>query len=110
MWILRLLFVAVLGAAAFVWIEAAWDPQGRTLLLRVRSGNEISGMLRQQSISVADRVAEKLRGEVPISDLPTVGTPPPVGAAPPRRARAGERISGEEQGALDSLIEQKTRE
>ena len=110
--LLRILFVVLVVALAVVFVEPVWDKQNHTLALRIRSAQELTGMARSQGVSVADRIANELRGTSP-SPSPTWEAPPPVSAGPrPSRAvpRRAERISSDEQTALDSIIDQKTRE
>ncbi len=106
----RLLLIVLVGAAAFIMVDLAWDKQTRTLALRIRSGEEIAAVVRSRGVRIADRLAEELREELPRAEFPADGLPPPVGAGPPKQAGLRERISADEQGALDSLIDQKTRE
>jgi plasmid stabilization system protein ParE len=103
--VLRLLVVAVVCAAAAIWIDPAWSGDSRTLRLRVRTGDEIVRLVRAQGVSVAERVADRLRREIS-EEFDT----PPVGAGPVDRTEPGVRITPEERAELDRLIERKTRD
>lgn len=108
--LLRLLLIVIVAVAAFIWVDPLWNRETRTLALRIRSGDEISALVRSRGVLFANRLAQELREELPSAELPELDFRPPVGAGPPGQSGRSERISVGEQGALDSLIDQKTRE
>ncbi len=98
--VLRLIVLLVAAGAAAIWIEPRWMASERTLVLRLRSSDELVGAVRARSRALgreaADRIGERIR-------LPDV-------ASRDEEAEPAERISPDEQRRLDRLIEEKLRE
>jgi hypothetical protein len=105
--VLRLLLVIVCLLAAAVWIDASWNSEQRSLVLRLRASSEIVETVRDHSRDLGRRVVSRVRDH-----LPAVGASPPK--AEKRRAEASsatrEHITLEDQESLDRLIAEKTRE
>ena len=98
---LRLLVIVSLLAAAFAWLEPEWNDRTRTFSLRVREAREVATFLGQWAEPLNERFGE------------LVGSPPkqpPVGAGPVPETLVDERLTDEDRGRLDRLIEEKTRE
>jgi hypothetical protein len=100
----RLLFLLLLLATAFVLIEPRWSPETRTLTLRVRSSEDLLGVVQSTARSLGDKAVERV--------VESVNSPPPVASAPPESAAAhtGESHSDADRARLDRLVEEKTRE
>lgn len=109
----RFLLIAFVCAAAAAVIEPSWNSEGRALVLRLRSGGELTDFVRAQSRALGRRAAEALEERLG-SDEAGVESTPPVGAAlrssPPLTAEPIEGITPGEQRQLDRLVEEATRE
>ncbi len=98
---LRLLVLLVAAGAAAIWIEPRWESSERTLVLRLRSGDELFAVLRARSRSLGREAAAELGERLGLPDV---------------AARAGvdtptaEEISPSDQRRLDRLIEEKLEE
>jgi hypothetical protein len=105
--VLRLLLVIVCLLTAAIWVDASWNSDQRSLLLRLRDGSEIAQTLRDHSRAFGSRVVSRVRDH-----LPAVGASP--GKRKDARAEArranDEHITREDQESLDRLIAEKTRE
>ena len=98
--VLRLLALTIALAVAAVWIEPTWEPQERTLVLRLRARGEILEALRQRARAAGERVVK-----VAADDEPT----PPV-SAQGQSVRPSERLTREDRARLDRLVEEKLGE
>ena len=109
--------ILVCAVAAAV-IEPSWNSRGMALVLRVRSGAELSDFVRAQSRALGRRAAEALEEGLGPDEADS-GSTPPVGAAletgaKPETATPEEETlegitPGEQQG-LDRLVEEAIRE
>ena len=97
---LRLFVLLVAAGAAAIWIEPRWVASERTLVLRVRSADELVGAVRARSRELGREAAGKLGERLGLPDV----------ASGKGEAEPAERISPEEQRRLDRLIEEKLRE
>lgn len=98
---LRLLVLLVAAAAAAIWIEPRWEASERTLVLRLRSSDELVGALRARSRALGREAADRLGERLGLPD---------VAARAAEREAPTEQISPSEQRRLDRLIEEKLRE
>jgi hypothetical protein len=105
--VLRLLLVILCLLTAALWVDASWNSDQRSLLLRLREGSEIVEVLRDRSRALGSRVVDRVRGRLPA-----------VGASREKRKEAreqgsrvdGEGITPEDQERLDRVIAETTRE
>lgn len=95
----RLLFLLLLGAAAFVMIEAHWSRDSMTLTLRVRTAKEL--------LTTAQGTARQL-GERAMERAVAGSETPPVAAAPPAEP-APETLRDSDRARLNKLVEEKSR-
>jgi hypothetical protein len=102
--VFRLLFLLLLLATAFVLIEPRWSPETRTLTLRVRTSEDLFGVVQSTARSLGDKAVERVVG--------AVNAPPPVASAPPESAvtHTGESHSDADRARLERLVQEKTRE
>ena len=104
---LRLLLVILCLLTAAIWVDASWNSDQRSLVLRLREGSEIVQVLRDRSRALGSRVVDRVRDQLPA-----------VGASREKRKEArkqasrvaGEDITPEDQERLDRLIAETTRE
>jgi hypothetical protein len=115
--------ILVCAVAAAV-IEPSWNSRGMALVLRVRSGAELSDFVRAQSRALGRRAAEALEEGLGPDEADS-GSTPPVGAALETGAKPQtatpetgttpeeeplEGITPGEQQGLDRLVEEAIRE
>jgi len=89
------------AGAAVIWIEPRWDESERTLVLRVRSTDELLGAVRARSRELGREAADEFGERFGLPD---------VAARDGGLAEGVEDISASEQRRLDRLIEEKLRE
>ncbi len=94
---LRILFLTIVVAAAAICFEPDWDSKQRTLLLRLRSPNEIAQLVSRIGTDLVARGAST----VELNDVV-----PAVASAP----LDPEQITESDRKHLDRLIEEKLRE
>jgi hypothetical protein len=97
--LLRLGLLTIIVIAGAIWVEPRWHADERVLTLRLRQGDEITGLIRERARDLGER-AIRAAGDVP--------APAPVGAgaseAPP------DTPTREDRDALNRLIKRKLRE
>jgi hypothetical protein len=98
--LIRLVLLAASLALAVIWIEPTYSPRERTLVLRLRSSQELLDVVRERSRTLGARVVERVRGE---SDEQK--EPPPVGAN-----RSPDDLTTEDREDLDRLVEEVTED
>jgi hypothetical protein len=94
--VFRLLFLALLAAAAFVLIEAHWSRESLTLTLRVRTAKELVAATQGKARQLGERAVERVMAETPA-----------VGAAP---AGEPEKLGDADRARLNKLVEEQSRE
>jgi hypothetical protein len=97
--VIRTLIVVVGLLAAFVWVEPTLYLEKRSVLLRVRTSDEVVQSVRDRSRALGARFAETIEE----ADLPAVGSRAPEQAP-------SDRLTEEEKERLDRLVERVTRE
>lgn len=110
--LVRALFLVVLLAVGAAFVAPNWEPEQKTLTLRIRTGDEIEeavrGAARRLGAEVLD-LAES--GEEPgeKSATPSVGAgPPPLPASP--SGPSDEVLHPGDADRLDELVEEALRE
>lgn len=96
---IRTLIVVVGLVAAVVWVEPTLYLEKRSVLLRVRTPDEVVQSVRERSRALGARFAETIEE----ADLPAVGAPSPG-------RPSSERLTEEEKERLDRLVERVTQE
>jgi hypothetical protein len=91
----------IAAGAAAIWIEPRWMASERTLLLRVRSADELLGAVRARSRELGREAADAVGERLGLPD---------VAARVRGDDEPAEQISPAEQRRLDRLIEEKLRE
>jgi hypothetical protein len=99
--LIRALIVVIGLLAAVVCLEPTVYPDKRSVLLRVRTPEEVVESVRARSRSLGVRLAERIRSSE--IELPAV-------SAPGSRSSSPEDVTEEEQQRLDRLVEQVTRD
>ncbi len=94
---LRILFLTTVVAVAAVCFEPEWDSKQRTLLLRLRSPNEIAQLVSRLGTELVARGASAVERNDGV---------PAVASAP----LDPEQITESDRKHLDRLIEEKLRE
>jgi hypothetical protein len=94
--LIRLVLLAAGLALAVIWVEPTFAPRERTLVLRLRSTEELLDVVRERSRTLGARVVERVRGEE---------EPPPVGAN-----RSADELTSEDREDLDRLVEEVTED
>jgi hypothetical protein len=94
--VFRLLFLALLAAAAFVLVEAHWSRDSLTLTLRVRTAKELVASAQGTARQLGERAVDRV-----------IAATPAVGAAP---AGEPEKLGEADRARLNKLVEEKSRE
>ena len=103
-----ILFTAVVLGAVLA-VQADWDKENRTLILRLRNADDVVGLFREKALALGKKAVEAA-AELPASEpLPAVSSGPPQPGARPGGSFP-DRLTPEDQRALDRLIEKKIRE
>jgi hypothetical protein len=97
--LLRALILIGLLLAAAVWLEPTVHPEKRSVLLRLRTTEEIQQAVRAGSRTLGGRVVGAIRSQ----------RTPPVGAGPGKASRP-EQLTERDQERLDRLIDRVTRD
>jgi hypothetical protein len=97
--VIRTLLVVIGLVAAVVWLEPTLYAEKRSVLLRLRTPEEVVQSVRERSRALGARFADAIED----ADLPAVG-------APAEKKRSSENHTTEEKDRLNRLVEQVTRE
>ena len=117
---LRILVILLAVGAAWIFVDAHWDKDARTLTLRIREASELVESVRDRSRELGRRVVDSDDDELPdVAAVPgdrELPAPPPAPRSAlelpepaPRLVGAGERITSEEQARLDRIIAETTQ-
>ena len=94
------------GAAA-VLVAPTWKADSKTLILRIRTGDEIEEAVR----GAARRLGAEVLDLADSREAPEKTATPSVGAGPPREAEVREEVlRPSEADQLDELVEEALRE
>ena len=99
-----LLLIIVLCAGA-VLVAPTWESESKTLILRIRTGDEIQKAVR----GAARRLGAEMLDLAENPDAPAAAATPSVGAGPPDGV-VEEVLRPEEVEDLDELVEEALRE
>jgi hypothetical protein len=111
--LLRLFVLIIVVVAAVIAVDASWDKDSRSLMLRLRDEKELVAFVRDRALSLGQKAFQAVSETTsPKESLErTAGresTPPAhVGAGGSGRV---DKLTQEDRRALDRLIEERIRE